>query len=140
MNNDDGHSSSLVQTLKNEWSLLWESIAGEGDETPNAREVFEQGPLKILSLEDIRHLTLELSQGRKRLNQRLESLGKEIEWNSAKLESLRLVGGEDTDTVQKIHELNDQGQRISQELAKLDQILRTTREQEDSLRGQLTTA
>jgi chromosome segregation ATPase len=135
----DDSSSSIVQSLRNEWSLFWESLSGEMPEKKDENS-FETGKLKVLSLDDVRRLTRELSQGRKRLNQRLESLTKELELNSAKLESLRMMGSEDEETLRKINELNDQGQRLSHELARLDQTLSAARAHEDDIRRQLTPA
>lgn len=127
---------SLVNSLKNEWSLFWESISGEEDEEQNGEKLdgredpFVTGKLSILTLAQIRAMTKALSQDRKRLHQKLESLHKELELNTAKLESLRLVGGQDEETIQRINELNDIGQTISDELAKLDSRLKLARDKE----------
>lgn len=139
---DDSRRRSIVDSLKNEWSLLWESIAGDGEEegTPENENSFENGQVRVLSLEDIRRLTRDLSHGRRTLNQRLESLHKELELNTAKLESLRLVGGEDEATVRKINELSEQGQRLSNELSQLDEKLKLARTHEDKIRRRLTAA
>lgn len=139
---EDDSRNSIVKSLKNEWSLFWGSLAGDEDESETGKGVdpFESGRLSILSLEDVKNLTRELSMGRKTVNQRLESLSKEIELNSAKLESLRLVGGSDEETIQKINELTDQGQKLAQELEELDSRLRSARAQEDRLRRELTPA
>ena len=144
MEDDSRNSNSIVQSLKNEWSLFWESLTGEeGDpaaESGEVDEAFGSGELRVLSLDDVKRLTQELSQGRKTLNQRLESLSKEIELNAAKLESLRLVGGSDEETLAKINELNDLGQRLAQQLEDLDAKLRLARSEEDRLRQELTPA
>lgn len=140
---EDDSRNSIVKSLKNEWSLFWDSLAGEEliEENEDKREdPFESGRLSVLSLDDVKKLTRELSHGRKTLNQRLEILNKEIELNSAKLESLRLVGGSDEDTIRKINELTDQGQKLAHEMAELDSRLRVAREEEDRLRRELTPA
>lgn len=124
--------------MKNEWALFWESIAG--DEPAKSDDPFKTGHIKVLSLEDLRSLTRDLSQSRKRLNQKLESLGKELDLNSAKLESLQAVGADDQGTLQKINELHDLGQKVSHELSQLDQRLKLARDHEDQLRRQLTPA
>lgn len=120
---DDGSSRSIVKSLKNEWALFWESIAGEGQE----EDVFETGRLEVLSLDHLQEITRALSQDRKRLNQKLESLNKELELNSAKLESIRHMGGEDEETLKRINELSDIGQVLSEQLNKLDEKIRWTR-------------
>lgn len=121
---EDGSSNSIVKNLKNEWALFWESISGE---EPITTDAFETGKLNILSLDQLQEITRSLSQDRKRLNQKLESLNKELELNTAKLESLRLVGSEDNSTVQRINELSDIGQFLSEQLHKLDEKIRWTR-------------
>ncbi|MBX3040089.1 MAG: hypothetical protein KF789_05195 [Bdellovibrionaceae bacterium] len=140
---EDDSRNSIVKSLKNEWSLFWDSLAGEEDGVENEdknEDPFESGRLSVLSLDDVKKLTRELSQGRKTLNQRLENLNKEIELNSAKLESLRLVGSSDEDTLSKINELTDQGQKLAHDLAELDSRLRFAREEEDRIRRELTPA
>lgn len=128
----DDRSKPRSSSLKKEWSLLWESIAG--DESAETENPFETGKVRALSLDDVKHLTREMSQDRRKLNRRLESLTKEIELNTAKLESVRLVGGEAEETVRKISELHEQGQRVATELEELDQKLRMARDREDQIR------
>lgn len=135
----DDSRKSLVNTLKNEWALLWESLGAEDAEHPETENAFETGRVRSLTLDDVRRLTREMSNGRRRLNRRLESLHKEIELNSAKLESLRVVGGEDDETVRKIHELTEQGQQVTHELDELNRKLRLAREHEDRLKRRPTT-
>jgi len=116
---DDGHSKkSLIKALKNEWALLWDSISfEEGDE-----EVQELTP------EQIQKIIKSLSADRKSLNQEMESLRKEIEINSAKAESLRLVGGEAEDVIKRLDELSDRGRLLSETLVKIDEKLKLIRE------------
>lgn len=130
---DDGSSRSIVKNLKNEWTLFWESIAGEEQE----ETAFETGKLERLSLDQLHEIIKVLSQDRKRLNQKLESLHKELELNGAKLESIRLVGGQGEETLRRIHELSDIGQVLSEQLNKLDEKIKWTRSrQEEFLVGQ----
>ncbi len=126
----DGSSRSIVKALKNEWSLFWEAIQGDESSQPE----FPKAQLEIMSLDQARELARSLSDGRKKINQRLESLNKEIDLNSAKLETLRLVGALEDETLKRIHELNDIGQTMAEAMLKLDQRLRLLRDQEISLR------
>lgn len=128
----DDSSRSIVKALKNEWSLFWEAFQGEkeGDDFSNEQ-------LKVLDLDQIREITKALLEDRKKINQKLESLSKEIDLNSAKLESLRLVGAEEDTTLERIHELNDLGQTMAQTLTKLDKKLREIREQENQIQEEL---
>lgn len=130
---EDGSNRSMGKNLKNEWALFWESIAGEGRDN----DAFETGKLEVLNLEQLHDIIKALSQDRKRLNQKLESLHKELELNGAKLESIRLVGGQDNEILNRINELSDIGQVLSEQLNKLDEKIKWTRtRQQESLTEQ----
>lgn len=128
---DDSSRNNLVQGLKTEWSLFWDSL------TPDEKteDAFKTGRLKILSVAEIREITKALSQDRRKLNQKIEKLHKELELIGAKLESLRLVGGPSEDVLRRMNELHDQGQALSHEMAKLDEKLRVARELERGIGG-----
>jgi len=123
---EDG-SRPFAKNLKSEWALFWDSIAGEDEEGENEKDAFETGKIEILNLEHLQEITKALSQDRKRLNQKLESLNKEIELNSAKLESIRHTGGDEEETLKRINELSDIGQILSDQLSKLDEKIKWTR-------------
>jgi len=124
---DDGSSKSILKNIKDEWALFWESISGEG----HSADAFETGKLEVLDLNQLHEITRALSQDRKRLNQKLESLNKELELNSAKLETIRLVGGKDDETLKRINELSDVGQVLSDQLTKLDEKIKWTRHRQE---------
>lgn len=130
----DDSSRSIIKSLKNEWSLFLEAFHGEENE--ETTELLEAAS-EPLDLDQIRHMTKSLVEDRKKLNQKMESLNKEIDLNSAKLESLRLSGGEDREILNRIHELNDLGQGLATALTKLDQTLRTIREQENMINEEM---
>ncbi|UXR64145.1 hypothetical protein EZJ49_13850 [Bdellovibrio bacteriovorus] len=140
----DDSSRSIVKSLKNEWSLFLEAFQGEDHESEkksqDSQDAFAHGQLEVLDLDQIREMTKALVEDRKKLNQKLESLSKEIDLNSAKLESLRLVGGQEDETMNRISELHDLGQSMAQALQKLDKKLRSIREQEDRLNEELLTS
>lgn len=140
----DDSSRSIVKSLKNEWSLFLEAFQGEDHESEakpqDSQDAFSTGQLEILDLDQIREMTKALVEDRKKLNQKLESLSKEIDLNSAKLESLRLVGAQEDETMNRINELHDLGQSMAQALQKLDKKLRSIREQEDRLNEELLTS
>lgn len=115
--------------------MFWLGLVGDESETEDAeRDPFVSGRLESLSLDQVRELTKLMSSDRKRLNQRMESIQKEIDLNSAKLDSLRLVGGDTKDTVDRLNQLSDLGQSMSTELAKLNEKLKVARSREDSIR------
>lgn len=133
----DDSSRSIVKTLKNEWSLFWDAFQGEQDETKKSDDINSYGKLEIMSLDQIRDITKSLVEDRKKLNQNLELVSKEIDLNSAKLDSLRLVGREDADTLKHIHDLHDLGQNLAMALSRLDKKLREIREKENELQEEL---
>ncbi|MFS4458636.1 hypothetical protein [Bdellovibrio sp. HCB2-146] len=133
----DDSSRSIINALKNEWSLFWDAFQKE--EKSESEELLTEKP-EVMSLDQAREIAKALSEDRKKINQKLESLSKEIELNSAKLEGLRLVGGSEDDTIKRIEELNDLGQVMAVSLAKLDLKLRTLREQENALKEDLATS
>ena len=124
----DDSSRSIVKSLKKEWALLMEAF--HGDEESDSDEAFGNSNVEVMSLDKVRELTKALTEDRKKLNQKLETLSKELDLNSAKLESLRLVGGDDSETLNRIHELNDLGQTMAEALAKLDMKLKAVRSKE----------
>ncbi|WP_347357324.1 hypothetical protein [Bdellovibrio sp.] len=140
----DDSSRSIVKSLKNEWSLFLEAFQGEDNEVAakpqDSQDAFSTGQLEVLDLDQIREMTKALVEDRKKLNQKMESLSKEIDLNSAKLESLRLVGGQEDETMNRINELHDLGQSMAQALQKLDKKLRSIRAQEDRLNEELLTS
>ena len=113
--------------------MFWQGLIGD-DESVEEQDPFVTGRLEALSLEQIRSLTKLMSGDRKKFNQKLESIQKEIDLNSAKLESLRLVGGDTSETLDRMNQLSDMGQSMSQELAKLNERLKLAREREDLIR------
>jgi hypothetical protein len=125
---DDG-SRTIVKGLKHEWALFWESITGD----PHAEDAFETGKLEVLNADQLHDITKALSQDRKRIHQKLESLHKELELNSVKLESLRLVGSEAEGTLKRITELNDIGQYLSEQLHKLDEKMKWAHSKQEQI-------
>ncbi len=126
--------------LKTEWNLFWETILADDEDSDESaqkaqtKDPFITGKLESLSLEQIKAITKALSSDRKKLNQRLESLNKELEDNTAKLESLQLVGGESEETLQRINELTDLGQSLSEQLDKINERLKIARAREDVIK------
>lgn len=133
----DDSSRSIVKALRNEWSLFWDAFQGDEKVTGKSEEIFGSGKLEVLTLDQIREITRALAEDRKKLNQKLELVSKEIDLNSAKLESLRLVGAEGEDVLQRIHDLHDLGQSMATALSNLDTKLREIREKENKLHEEL---
>ncbi|MFM6927439.1 MAG: hypothetical protein ACKOX6_03200 [Bdellovibrio sp.] len=130
----DDSNRSIVKSLKNEWALFWEAFQGEDEQ---GEVNLETDKLEVLSLNQVREITKALIEDRKRINQKLETLWKEIDLNSAKLESLRLVGAEEDSTLARINELNDLGQSMAVALDKIDSQLRAVRNREIELHEEI---
>ena len=129
-----GDSSHRLSSFKKEWSLFWEGLF---EDRPDI-EIEEGTPkrfakIETLSIEDIKEISKSLSADRKNLNQKLEHLNRELELNSAKLESLRLVGSDESDTLKRISDLSDQGLKLTQDLNKINHQLDWIRDQESLL-------
>ena len=124
-NDSNANFKQAKNPLKIEWSLFWEGLLGDHDQS-----VGGESPLKALTREQVAQIIKDLSAQRKQLHKQIESVNKEIELNNAKLESLRLVGSEPDDTIQRISHLSDRGQELSSELQKLNQKLKWARAHE----------
>jgi len=125
-----GEVESHERPFKIEWSLFWEGLLGDhGDPEKKTSEETLAGlsPVQPLSREKIQALIKDLSNQRKLLHKQIEKLNKEIELSSTKVESLRLVGSEPEETLNRINELTDRGQELSLRLEKLDQKLKWAR-------------
>lgn len=125
-----------LEGLKTEWNLFWETILGddENTETPEIKDPFVTGRLEVLTWDQIKAITKALSSDRKVLNQRLEAINKEIEENTAKLESMKLVGGDTEEASLKINELSDLGQSLSEQLDRINNRLKIARSREDEIK------
>lgn len=135
---DDGHrrmsaDNSIISGFLKEWNLFWENI-GSQDEEASLKLL---SPLAELSQQDIKTLIKSLSSHRKQLNVKLERIKKEIDLNSVKRETLRLVGGSEEETAKKLDELADVGQSVSLELDRLNRQLALARQREEELIQQL---
>lgn len=133
------NKNSFVGGLKTEWNLFWETIIGDdeipdGEVPPLSKDPFVTGKIETLTMDQVKAITKALSSDRRKLNQRLESLAKEIDENTRRLESLNLVGGETEETRLAIHELSDLGQDVSEKLNRINERLKKARETEDQLK------
>lgn len=123
--------NSKENHLKIEWSLFWEGLLGDAESREgDGQDEETQEPVRILSREKIQTIIKELSAQRKQLHKQIEKINKELELNSTKLESLKLVGSEPEDTIARINELTDKGHELSLQLEKLDEKLKWARNHE----------
>lgn len=131
---------SFLENIKTEWSLFWAGLAGEDEKAAEETEIkfedpFETGKLRVLTIEQVKKITRALSQDRKKINQRIEQINREIELNSERMESINLVGGDANETIDEINKLNDLGMKLSLQLQKVNLQLDRFRIREDELKG-----
>ncbi len=118
----------FVDSFKNEWSLFWEGLTGTNAEIRDHQDPdFATAKLQPMSLKQIKEITRTLSHEKMKLHQQLESIHREIELNTVKLHSAQLVGANADETLVRINELTDQGQKLASELQALDQRLNLVR-------------
>lgn len=138
------HRSHFLDGLKNEWRLFWETLGhswedGESQDSESTPEQHQfQEKLQLLSRDQIKALGKALSLDRKRINQRIEKLNRELELNTLKLQSAKLVGSDFEKLEHNINELSDLGVALSLQLQNLDERLRIIREREQELKDQLS--
>jgi hypothetical protein len=131
----DNFSNNLITNLKNEWALFWQSFSEDSiDSKTLPRDIVQdldfEETMEESSEEEISDLKKSLSKNRQEIHKKLEHINKQIDLQTEKLESLRLVGGDASDTLDLIHELNDKGQALSLALEKIDQQMKWMRHNE----------
>lgn len=132
---NDNSTDSFVESIKTDWNLFWHGIVGE-EKNQEPIDAFDTAKIEKLNLDQIKKITKSLSQDRKNLHQKIEEVNKEIDLNTEKIESLKLVGGDYVDTVEQINRLNDIGQLLSTQLDKLNGQLKFFRIREDFLKSE----
>ncbi len=132
---NDEEDQGFLESLKEEWNLFWASIKGDHEiDDEESNDPFENGPYKDLTIEQVKDLKKSLSSDKKRLNQRLEALKKEIDSVSARIDNLKMVGGSADEAQTILLELNDFGQNLSEQLSKIDRRIKQARDREQFLK------
>lgn len=129
-------SGNTKSTLMDEWYLFWKSLK-KGDS--HLETGFGARPLGAMSPQQIKEMIRVLSQDRRRLNQKIEEVHKDIESITEILETSASLSvnqqKEEPAMLHKMNELNDRGQKLSHELAALDEKLSLARSLERELSG-----
>lgn len=129
-------SGNTKSTLLDEWYLFWESLKKGNSHLETG---FGVRPLDVMSPQQIKELIRVLSQDRRRLNQKIEEVHKDIESITENMETSASLSMnqqiEEPTMLLKMNELNDQGQKLSHELAALDERLSLARSLERELSG-----
>ncbi len=107
--------------LRDEWSLLLHSFL---DEKANQREVIAKLQSAELSVDQIKVIKKDLSGKLKKMNQSIERIKIKIDQVSAVIENLELVGSATTGLHKEIEFLNNEGEKISEEVQLIDSKIR----------------
>ncbi len=123
---NDGISSP--KGLRDEWSLLLHSFLEESSEQAELRN---QRKSAALSDDQIKVIKKELSSKRKKMNQSIEKIKIKIEQVSNVIENLELVGSDTSGLLKEIDFLNNEGEKISEEVFGLDKKIQKLHELQD---------
>lgn len=123
---NDGISSP--KGLRDEWSLLLHSFLEESSEQ---QELLNQMKSSALSNDQIKVIKKELSSKRKKMNQSIEKIKIKIEQVSSVIENLELVGSDTSGLIKEIDFLNNEGEKISEEVFGLDKKIQKLHELQD---------
>lgn len=109
-------------SLKHEWNLLWKSSTKD---LPEIDESYDSSKvLEVLSADEIKKLTKNLSLNRKTLHQQLEQVQKNIKVYEDKLESAKLVNGEVDQIEDKLNNLIESAQSLVESISRADERIR----------------
>ncbi len=125
---------SFLQELRKDWTMFWHAFVGEAESISEAINSNEMTVPQPLTLEKVKELTKSLSQNRKKLNQQLEKIKKEIDESTSRVETLNLVGGSIHETIDRIAELNKLGQKTNHELTVVNEKIKKARRIESQLK------
>ena len=113
---NDGPSN--FSGLQKEWSLLVHSFL---DQAPKDKKIISKLNPQALSLDQIGIVKKDLSQQRKILNQKIETINLQIDKLSGIIENLKLVGSETSEFHDEIDLLHLQGEKISSQIYSVEQ-------------------
>ena len=114
---------AIVDTLKTEWTLFWDSLMGDHEKDP-----FDSSEVQKLSLDQLKEISKSLSSEKKKINLELEKINKSIEASTTRLENLKLVNGDLDETLDDLERLSSEGDQLSQKLQRLDGRIQKARE------------
>ncbi|MBY0553122.1 hypothetical protein K2P97_01250 [bacterium] len=123
---NDGISSP--KGLRDEWSLLLHSFLEESSEQ---QELLNKMKSSELTHDQIKVIKKELSSKRKKMNQSIEKIKIKIEQVSNVIENLELVGSDTSGLIKEIDFLNNEGEKISEEVFGLDKKIKKLHELQD---------
>jgi len=134
MDNDSEGSQNInsgqpiSSTLAAEWSLLLHSFA-EADSDQKEKLL---NNIKTIGLDanSLKNIKKSLSDQRRQMNQRMESIKTHIDELHAVIENLELVKSDPEDIQKQIHQLIAEGEQISEQVVLIEKELKRIREVE----------
>ena len=134
MDNDSEGSQNInsgqpiSSTLAAEWSLLLHSFA-EADSDQKEKLL---NNIKTIGLDanSLKNIKKSLSDQRRQMNQRMESIKTHIDELHAVIENLELVKSDPEDIQKQIHQLITEGEQISEQVVLIEKELKRIREVE----------
>lgn len=123
---NDGTSSP--KGLREEWSLLLHSFL---EDNSKESEIINQMKTSALTADQIKLLRKELSSKRKKMNQSIEKIKIKIEQVTSVIENLELVGSDSSGLIKEIDFLNNEGEKISEQVMELDSKIKKLHELQD---------
>ena len=122
------NNESSPRGLRAEWSMLVHSFLEESSPKDG---LLNQLRSAELSIDEIRVIKKELSSKRKKMNQSIERIKIKIEQVNGVIENLALVGSDPAGLLKEIDFLNNEGEKISEEVMTLDQKIKKLHDLQD---------
>ena len=118
----------ISSTLAAEWSLLLHSFA-EADSDQKEKLL---NNIKTIGLDanSLKNIKKNLSDQRRQMNQRMETIKTHIDELHAVIENLELVKSDQEDIQKQIHQLITEGEQISEQVVLIEKELKRIREVE----------
>lgn len=124
----------LADFLK-QWKMFWRiKNKPRTRKKVKSPEMYFNGKLENLSIIQVQSLAKDLSENRKCIQHKMDTVKQDLELTLKNLETLRLVKSEEKNTLEKIEHLTTQGQVLNDELEKINQKLKWIRNQEERLK------
>lgn len=130
---NDGSKIYPVGPIGSEWNLFWKSFSQSEKMTVKEQIHLVPGKFEVLTLEQVYEALRAITVDRRKVHFAIEKNQKEIELNSAKLESILLVGGSDEKVLQRITELADLERSLDKAFKSLDHKMQSAYSREKEI-------
>lgn len=128
------NDSMSPKGLRDEWSLLLHSFLDEqANQAETSSEMLARLKSAELSIDQIKVIKKELSSKRKKMNQSIERIKIKIDQVSTVIENLELVGSATSGLQKEIEFLNNEGEKIFEEVLMIDNKIRKLHDLQENL-------